>query len=350
MFSPMPAINGMIDNSKFIAKELKKIIETPEGSVITKGISTTGILLTATNALTNFVSTSTVFTPSFYEILLSLIRLWGVFLTGLGIKKRIRHWGTVYDSVTKQPLDPAQIIIKDSQGREIAGAITDIDGRYGFLVPPGFYKITAKKTNYSFPSKKIANRTEDEFYNNLYFGEMIEVGKTGEIIAKDIPLDPIRFDWNEFVKKGKTFMKFYSSWDSWFRKISDLFFVIGFIVALAAFVFSPYPYNFVVMIIYLFLLLLRVFGLKPKSFGYIIDKTTGVPLSFAVLKVMMPNSNVEISRKIADLYGRYYCLVPKGRYYLRIEKKNSDGSYSLIYQSGAIDASKNGIIKNKFVV
>jgi hypothetical protein len=53
---------------------------------------------------------------------------------------------------------------------------------------------------------------------------------------------------------------------------------------------------------------------------------------------------------VADKYGRYYCLVPKGKYYVKIEKKNADASYTLVHTSAIIDASKNGIIKKKFLV
>ena len=64
----------------------------------------------------------------------------------------------------------------------------------------------------------------------------------------------------------------------------------------------------------------------------------------------MYGSDVEIVSKVADRYGRYYCLVPPGQYYVKIEKKNRDGSYSLVYTSKVIDVSKKGIIKEKFKV
>jgi endonuclease IV len=36
--------------------------------------------------------------------------------------------------------------------------------------------------------------------------------------------------------------------------------------------------------------------------------------------------------------------------YVKIEKKNEDGSYSLIHTSAVIDVSKKGIIKERFKV
>ena len=169
-------------------------------------------------------------------------------------------------------------------------------------------------------------------------------------IVKNIPLDPVKFDWNEFAKKDKNLMKFYSKWDILIRKIYDFFFVIGFIVAVIAFGFAPYPYNMVIIVLYLFLLLMRVLGLKPKAYGSVIDKATGTPLSFAIIRIIMPVSDKEIASKAVDKYGKYYCLVSPGKYYVKIEKKNNDGSYSLIHTSQLIDTSKKGIINEVFEI
>jgi len=339
---PTEIVGGIND----VVVNIKEIIETPLASIITKAISTTALVggAIAVGVVTLFSNVSLV------EVFLSPIRLFGAVMTLFGIRKRTLPWGVVYDSVTKQPLDPAYVILKDEQGNDKANAITDIDGRFGFLVEPGSYFITSQKTNYAFPSKKLFGRGQDEIYNNLYFGEKIKIEKLGEVITKNIPLDPIKFDWNEFAKKNKSFMKFYSRWDALLRKISDLFFAVGFIVAIVSFIFAPYPYNTIIFVLYLLVLLLRVLGIKPKTLGYVRDKITGDPLSFAIIRIMMPSANIEISHKVTDAYGRYYCLIPRGKYYLKIEKKNIDGSYTLIHTSPIIDASKKGIINNKFEV
>ncbi len=328
---------------KAVAQEVKKIIETPAGSVVTKTVSTVGAVVAAAQ-----VATIAAFSP--IEISFIFVRFFGILLTAFGIKKRAKPWGVVYDSVTKQPLDPAYVVLKDLQGKTAASAITDLDGRYGFLVSPGFYQISAQKTNHIFPSQKLASLQFDEFYNNLYFGGELQVRREGESIIKNIPMDPLNFDWNEFAKKDKKLMIFYSKFDLILRKIFDWFFIIGFAVALIAYFSAPYPYNLIILIIYLVLLFLRVIGLKPKTYGRIINSVSGEPLSFALLKVILPDSNVEVSRKVADKYGRYYCLVPLGKYYVKIEKKNDDGSYSLVYTSPLINVLKKGIIKNNFRV
>jgi len=338
--------NLILQKTGLVGQTIKEVLETPVGSATTTVIASTGVVM-AVGAVT---VSGTVFIPSLADIFLSVIRFWGLLLSGLGIKKKAKRWGSVYDSVTKQPLDPANVVLTDLNGKMVSQAITDLDGRYGFLVPPGTYKLMAHKTNYYFPSKQLAQKEQDEVYNNLYFGETIEVKKTGEVIAKNIPMDPIKFDWNEFAKRDKRFMKFYSGKDLVMAKLATFFFSIGFVVAIMSYLFAPRPFNILIFITYIALLLLRILGLKPKSLGHLKEKITGDPLSFALIRIMLPVTNTEISHKISDKYGRYYCLVPKGKYYVKIEKKNRDGSYTLVYTSGVVDASKTGLIKESFIV
>src|SRR3989344_1987701 len=327
-----------------VGERIHAVINTVPGSLITKTVSTTGIAATTgTFVFTGFFSLS-----SQSDIIFIFIRLWGILLNLLGIKKKSKRWGIVYDSITKQPIDPAQVVLLDKKGDMVSQAITDIDGRYGFLVAPGAYKMIANKTNYKFPSKNLFGKSQDELYNSLYFGEDVEVTKTGEVITKNIPLDPIGFDWNEFAKKSS--MKFYSKRERVIAKFTNFLFIIGFLVAILSYLFAPHPYNIIIFISYIFILILKITGLRLNSSGFVRNKITGLPLSFAILRIISALTNLEISHKVADEYGNYYCLVPRGKYIVKIEQKNQDGSYSLVYTSEIIDVSKRGIIKNNFFV
>src|SRR3990167_8656152 len=127
---------------------------------------------------------------SLYDVYLLLVRMFGALLGFLGLRKKRQPWGTVYDSITKRPLDPAYVTVMQEHGSEIADAITDLDGRYGFLLPNGVYRIQAAKTNYQFPSKKLHGKDNDELYDNLYYGEPISANE-GVLVMRNIPLDPI---------------------------------------------------------------------------------------------------------------------------------------------------------------
>src|SRR6185436_1352716 len=72
----------------------------------------------------------------------------------------------------------------------------------------------------------------------------------------------------------------------------------------------------------------------------------GNPFSFAIVRVFAVGIEKEIMQKVADKIGRYYALVPNGEYYVTIEKKNLDESYTKIYTSSAIIVKKGLINQN----
>ena len=331
--------------TKTIVLNTKNYVNTPTGGTVTKTITTVSIFGSGIAAIS--ASFASPFTAP--EMFLIPMRLWGLLMTVFSLKKRNRSWGTVYDSVTKQPIDPAYVSLKDLSGKEISSSITDLDGRYGFLVGPGKYILEAKKTNYSYPSTKLLGKSSDEMYNNLYFGGEIEVLEGGLVINKNIPLDPLRFDWNEFTKGKNKLMSFYSNRELILKKISDVLFEIGFIIGILALLFAPEPYNFGIVLLYLVILALKIFGIKTKTSGNILNMTDGSPLSFAIVKVFSEDWNAEITKKVTDKYGKYYCLLPVGKYHVVISKKNDDGTYSEIYKSPILDI-QNGVLNKNFSI
>ncbi|MFA6274495.1 MAG: carboxypeptidase-like regulatory domain-containing protein [Candidatus Paceibacterota bacterium] len=268
------------------------------------------------------------------ELILIPFRLWALLLTALGLRKKIKPWGTVYDSVTKQPLDPVYVSLFDLQGKEVGSSITDIDGRYGFYVSQGVYKVVPKKTNYIFPSHALSKQFSDELYQDLYFGDYLNLSE-GEMIVKNIPMDPVNFDWNEFAKNKKQLFKFYTKKELILSRISNWLFGFGFTVATIALIISPEKYNMIIFGLYVVMFILRRTSFKLRAKGRIIDKD-GSPLAFAFVRIFSIQTNVEIAHKVTDQMGRYYMLVPNGSYYVKIEKKNDDGTYSLIHTSNSI--------------
>lgn len=350
----LPTIVGQVVEDVYVATGntvrdgydvARKVYATKEGEVATKAITTAGVITGVFMALGSaFLNPA-----SFTELALAPFRLWALLLSFLGLRKKYKPWGTVYDSITKQPLDPAYVILQDENGKEVTSSITDIDGRYGFLSQTGRYKIVANKTNYIFPSKRLQGRSSDELYSNLYFGEIINITDSSSVITKSIPMDPEKFDWNEFAKKNKKLMKFYSRFDFLIAKVSNIFFVVGFVVSVLALFVAPQPYNLITFTLYVVLILLRIIGLKPKPYGYLSEKTTGNPLSYAIVRVMSAEIDTEIAHKISDATGRYFCLVPNGRYYLKIERKKQDESYEHVFTTKVFDVKK-GIINIKIQV
>jgi hypothetical protein len=283
------------------------------------------------------------------DLWLIWLRFTGLLLGAIGLKKKSRDWGTVYDSVTKRPLDPVYVsLINAETGKEITGAITDIDGRYGFLVLPGKYRLEAKKTNYIQPSKKMVGRSFDEVYNDLYFGEELLITQEGQIISKNIPMDSLSFDWNEFAKTKMNVNKFIRQNDITWAKISNIIFSIGAVVALMALIVAPEPYNYIIAGFYVLAYILN-YSMRTKKAGILTERSTKAPLSFAIVSVYREGEDTPLTKKIADKFGAYYALVPKGNYSIKVEKKNDDGSYTDIFKSSVVYI-KNGLINENLAL
>ncbi len=319
----------------------KDIVESPTGSVVTKTISTVGVVAGAGASVAAVAFATPI---SFTEIFLIPARLFGLLMGALGIRRKQREWGTVYDSVTKRPLDPVYVSLIDTEtNKEAASAITDIDGRYGFLVLPGKYKIVVKKTNYISPSIIMKGKLFDEVYNDLYFGEDITITEEGQIISKNIPMDSMSFDWNEFAKTKMNVNTFMKGKDVVWAKISNYLFAIGATVSLITVIFAPAPYNIIVAGFYILAYILNYIVFQSKKSGTLTEKNTKSPLSFAIVKIFREGETIPLVKKIADKFGSYYALLPNGKYYIKIDKKNDDGSYTEVFQSSTLDITK-GVI------
>lgn len=273
------------------------------------------------------------------------LRTWQLLPVWFGFKKRRKPWGVVYDSVTKQPLDPVYVRLLDSSGKEIETSITDIDGRFGFLAKPGVYEIVAKKDNYVFPSKKLNGKTTDSLYTNLYYGEEIKIEKPNQVLAKNIPMDAINFNWNEFTKaKNQKLMRFFRKRQVFLAKLSNTLFMIGFIFSIISFFIARTDLNTLILSIYVLFFVLNMLGVYPKRPGYIMQKD-GTVLGFSIVRIFSATLDREIKKVVANKFGSYYALVPKGKYYVRIDKKISEDEYETVYESGTFKTSKGFIDK-----
>ncbi len=325
--------------------DIKNFMATSNADALSKIIGLTGLVFATIFTILPIIFSTPL---SFSEIVFLPYRLWSLLLSIFGLRKQNRPWGTVYDAVTKQPLDPVVVTLFDMSGKEISTSITDMDGRYGFLVASGTYNLTAGKTHYIFPSKKLLGKTRDEIYLDLYFGGTIEVKEEGQVITKNIPMDPENFDWNEFAKRDQKLMTFYSKRDIWISRISGALFSVGFFISTLAFVTNPTKYNVVIFALYILLYILREVGLKTRKSGRV-RNASGAPLSFAVVRVFTAKTMTEIATRVCDKIGVYYCLVSNGDYVVTIEQKNPDESYTKVYTSGIIHVTK-GFINEDFKV
>jgi hypothetical protein len=284
---------------------------------------------------------------SLYDVYLVFLKFIGVVLGFFG-RKKPKSWGVVYDSVTKRPIDPAYVVMEDVKGENKKTAITDLDGRYGFLAEPGTYSITVNKTHYKFPSQILEKRTRDEMYDDLYFGEIFENNEQ-KVIQYNIPLDPVEFDWNEFIKNKEHIFNSYSRKEKIRSFFSSVLFLVGFFLSFVAIIFSPTMFNFVFFTLYIAIVVFQKLWKRKHKIMLLLGKDRK-PIPFALVSTELSGLSIPIVKKVTtDILGRFYLLTQPGVYDIKVEEKQSDGTYKEIYKVPSVEL-KNGVLTHDIIV
>ncbi|MBL8030663.1 MAG: hypothetical protein JNN11_05450 [Candidatus Doudnabacteria bacterium] len=254
---------------------------------------------------------------SWLELWLSFLSLLQGLLTSLGLRKRRRIWGTVYDSENKQPLDPALVqLVEVSSGKIVQKSITDLYGRFGFLDKPGEYFITAVKTHYSFPSKNISG-SSDGVFSDLYYGTRLRVVKGQELLVPNIPMDPLEYDWNQQAKAK--ILHFNPRLEHAVTMVLRSLFWAGFAFTVFVAIKETTVFNAVVVFIYLLMSLLRKFIPHRHLWGRLYSESE--ILEGLLLELYHPKiPSVVLSRALAARDGKFFLKAKPGEYMCRVKK------------------------------
>jgi hypothetical protein len=337
-------VDNVSEISSVVIENTGEIVRSPAGKVVTAITQPIGVVSGGV-AIGSQILISTTTVTSFSDIYLLIVRGIGLLL-GLFRKKR-KPWGTVYDSVTKRPLDPAYVTIT-KDGVEVSDAITDLDGRFGFFVPPGKYTLTAGKTNYAFPSKNLAGKEKDELYESLYQGNEVE-NKEGEVIMKNIPLDPVTFDWNEFEKNKQNLFRLYSEKERKWKVGFDYVYKVGFFGALLAAIFNGNYLNYAFVGFYGLINIYQTFFIAKRMAVSLKYAGSNEPIPYSIVKLFSAEAGNQVKSVVSDQLGRFYLLVGPGKYYMTVDAKLPDASYKTIYKSEIMDL-KDGIVPKDIIV
>jgi len=305
----------------------------PTAIAIQYSVATQGLLL-------NIASLS--------DLWLHLLQFFYGLLTTLGIRSRRRRWGTVYDSKTKQPLDPVIVELVDAAtGKTVDQSITDLYGRFGFFDRPGKYFIRAKKTHYSFPSKDILG-SQDGIYGNLYHGEMIEVLKGGVVLTPNIPMDPEEFDWNQQDKQR--LVKVHPKLEAAIHLFMQFLFWGGAVGVLLLFIAQTNLVNGLACLLYLFLAVLRKVVLRVRLWGRIQSESRNVQgLYLELSPVRLPT--IVIGKAMTDQSGKFFLKAQPGEYIFRVKEITASSGSTLatnLVCEQPVVVEKDGVV-NKII-
>ncbi len=234
------------------------------------------------------------------------------------VKRKSKPWGTVYDSITKRPIPFARVELLNSESRKLESAVTDIEGRYGFLVSPQFalgsnalIQLKVYQKNYSFPSVEIPTTNEKILYENIYQGGPINVQDT--TVNFDVPMDPLSIDK---VLRPTYFGIISVGFNNLLTRLSDGLFVVGVIFGITNYTTHPNLLGLLPIVLILVAALFRVSGFKLKSFGLTLENLTKNVLPFTFIALHNINGQRE-KFTVSDEQGRYFILSTRGQHILK---------------------------------
>lgn len=265
-----------------------------------------------------------------------------------GLRRNNSRWGIVYDSVSKEPLDPAIVQLVDAHtGRITQTSITDMSGRYNFLAYPGKFKILAKKSNYNCPSV-ISAGDHDEIYRELYHGEFFELSGDSEVIPFNIPMDPVGADWNQKAKRSMMGYHLYA--ENFLYRLASLLFWFCLLPTLAGFYFRPSPLIYGFMGFYVLVFLLVAFTPRPRWWGTVSLRSGEIPGDSTTLELSyskMPSVTVAKANLYED--GKFFLRLDPGSYLLQIKDHSERGHGKVLYQK-KVKVGLEQVLNGNFVI
>lgn len=322
-------------------KEIKKTVETSQPALQTTAIAAGPVAA----ALNPGLISSTV---NWYHYLNHFL---SALLSALGLRKRRRPWGIVYDSITKNPVDLAIVRLFDTGDKKlIETQVTDKNGRFSFLVKPGTYTIAVAKQEYIYPSAIVKGALDGD-YAHVYRQEPFTLVRDEDVIEVSIPLDPPHPDVVKKTRGGfKAFLHVFSKYS-----MVSLFLSVGLSIALAYYV--PTTLNLVLLFLNSMFMLGKVFVItrKDKPWGTVFDALSLEALPLAAIGIIDGKQGKLLRTRLSDYEGRFNFLVPQGEYVFTVSKDQYHfppahpvhaKKYKHLYLGGKVSVKKNkGYVK-----
>ncbi|MBI3231798.1 MAG: hypothetical protein HYZ51_01820 [Candidatus Doudnabacteria bacterium] len=265
----------------------------------------------------------------------------------LQLREKREYWGIVYDSISKQPLDPVKVnLVYADTGKSEAVCITDLEGRYGFLARPGKFKILVHRTNYSFPSQ-LAKGDKDGIYTHLYHGEFFEIKGEQDVVAPNIPMDPISRDWNQQAKVRLVHTAFYFRW--FLEKLIGVLIWFGFIYLAVQLGLTNAKSQAVLAGLgaYFLVFILELSVPSLKLYGKVISRETRRPIMGLVFKLRNPGlPNVLFGSAVSRYDGKFFLRTNPGEYLLEISAQANEE----ILGSVPVTVGREGVFNQEVLI
>lgn len=234
--------------------------------------------------------------------ILLLLRSPQVLFSILGLLKKDRPWGVVYDEKTHKavPFAVLRLFLKGSKAM-IAQTVTDSEGKYGFIIDPGEYRLEVEHPEYQ--------KTKLE----------ISVDKASSSIIQDISLSS-----EKTYSFANSYRKLLQGVNKIFTAITPGITIIGLLLSSIAIVLKPSTVNIVFFFIYLLLALLYVYKRlrRPKFWGIVYDADSNLLVPNVLVKIFDRKDWQMVNTHITDNKGRFPLQENPGEYAILLSSRD----------------------------
>jgi hypothetical protein len=206
-------------------------------------------------------------------------------------RKKNKPWGIVYDANDRKPIPFAVIRIYGFDGRVLKQAVTDLEGKFSFILDQGTYNLEVVHSEYS------------------KFTQEVVISNKEEQLALDIPLKKNGQPTALNIKKIAQNMLTSAGW---------IIGIGGLILSIIALLFNLSAFNLVVLALYVVQLGMLVFVKPPRNWGYLYDQQSGERIKGGFLRVFDKDQNRQVEIQMSDEKGRFGFRLPKGSYHLGV--------------------------------
>lgn len=333
------------------------------GQVIDFGVAPLAAVAAIANIL-SAVSVANTLLPYLSSLFTEPFRFFGA--------RKVKRWGKVYNSLTKEPIDLAIVRLFDKETKKLQESfVTDSAGRYYFLAEPEReYYLTVTRDGFMFPSRiDLDLKNKEEQYSGGSFSfaagkedEASGISKGG-VVSFEIPLDPeqgVTYLDDQFRKPIKTAIADYGQYISLSseargrenkkllramraQRLSQVFAFVGPILGLVSFILAPSVWTGALLVVHglLFFVFNRLAAKRTASpWGSVFDSGSGNALPKAIVRLFEPKFGRLLHTRVTTGNGRYGFLVGDKDYIIVPEKEQ------YFYPDKKIQViPKNGIVK-----
>ncbi len=271
---------------------------------------------------------------SIKDFLFGIIGLIQSFIRFFVVRKKVKIYGLVFDTINTKPVAFVMIKIVDaSTSKALSYEITNSKGEFSFEKYNKDVCIEVNKKGYTIEQNyNSISHEENEYYYN---GSVFNPNQINNNTLIKIPLlNNYYLEEGVLVNKSSTHLKY-------LRGILEILFWTGFVSTFIFFIFSINILSGTLLVFYIALAVLKKYvpsifaGCKVVSKG-----KSAVGLYVEVYPIS--NEGMLVGKSLTDRFGRFYIKVPEGNYVVKIKKIEGNSIQNI--KNKNIYVGENGII------